>query len=184
MLRRTMPCGSVFGQGRATEPMGPRDHRRRDEQREDGRGRDLSAWLPAFAVLPLVFLAFLGAAHLLHRDALRPAVGDIVVFPPGAPDREMFRVLVPVWRVDPAEGVVPHCLLNSSAMAAGGGSLMVERRQGTDPVRFTLHWAGARTDEGARDCGASATVEITRVELRKLATAAGGFGLGRRTWFQ
>lgn len=162
--------------------MGQQDDRREDEE---GHGRrDLSAWLPAFAMLPLIFLSFLGAAHILHRDGLRPAVGDMVVFPAGAPDRDMFRVAVPVWRVDPAAGVIPHCLLNSSVMASSGGSLVVERRLSGDPARFRLHWAGGRTADGERDCGASATVEIPRVELRKLATAAGGFGVGRKTWFQ
>jgi hypothetical protein len=161
----------------------PRDDDGRSKRREpDEAGPDLSRWLPAFAVIPLIFLLLLTAIHILRRDAARPAVGDMVVFNAATPDREALRISVSVWRVDPAEGVASRCVLNSSVMAASGGSLIVIRRLPTDPAWYRLQWAGGRTDEGTRDCGTAATVEIGRVDLRKLATAAGGFGIERRSW--
>jgi len=160
--------------------MRPHDDNREDDERRTER--DFSAWLPAFTLLPLVFLAFLGAAHMLHRDGLKPAVGDIVVFRPGAAEREMFQVMVPAARVNPAAGTGADCLLNSAVMGTAGGSLVVERRLPTDPPRFQLHWAGGPTAVGARDCGPAATLQVDRVDLRKLGTAAGGFGLGRKGW--
>lgn len=168
--------------GRTTEPMRPQDHKRDDEGRRDDWA--LSAWLPAFTLLPLIFLAFLGAAHMLHRDALRPAIGDIVVFRPELANRDIFPVMVAALRVGKRADQAPDCLLNSSVMGIGGGSLVVEQRLGVDPPRFRVHWAGSRTAAGGRDCGASATIEIERVGLRKLASAAGGIGLGRAGWLR
>ena len=158
------------------------DDRRRDNGDQPGRGS--AAWVPVFAILPLILFGLASAAHMLRREAARPVVGDMIVFPPGLPAdttaRDMFRIAVPAARVDPAPHTPTHCWLDSGIMAVAGGSLVIEQRLPTDPPWFRLHWIGARTDENGRDCGASATVDVTRVDLRKLATAAGGFGTGRR----
>jgi hypothetical protein len=161
-------------------PVTSRNNRRRDDRGGDDQG-DLGAWFPAIAVVPLVLLGFLGAAQMLRRESARPVVGDMVVFMAGSHDREMFRIAVPAQRVEPGIENGRVCVLNSNVMAAGGGSLIVERRLATDPPLFHLHWAGGRTDDGPLDCGSAATVAVARIDLRKLATAAGGFGVGRRS---
>lgn len=159
--------------------MDRRDDRRRkpaDPDRPDDAERESSFWLPAFAVLPLVLIGLASAAHVVRSDADRPIVGDMIVFSPSQPPREGFRIAVPATRVDPAPDTPSHCRLDSGVMARTGGSLVVERRLGTDPGWFRVHWAGAMTDDQGRDCGQAASVDVTRVDLRKLATAVGGFG--------
>jgi len=158
------------------------DDRRRDKG--DPSGHHGSAWLPVFAILPLILLGLASAADMLRREAARPVVGDMIVFPQAAhgdvPGSAMFQVAVPAARVDPAPNTPTHCRLDSSVMASAGGSLMVAQRLPTDPPWFRLHWVGGRTDDNGRDCGSAATVDVTRVDLRKLATAAGGFGVHPR----
>lgn len=156
---------------------------RHDDGRRRNRGgadRDVTAWLPVFALLPLILFGLASAAHMMRREAGRPVVGDMIVFLPDTPGRDMFRVAVPAVRVEPGPGTPTHCRLDSSVMAAFGGSLMVEQRLPTDPPWFRLSWSGHTTDREGRDCGTTAHVDVTRIDLRKLATAAGGFGLGRR----
>lgn len=156
---------------------------RHDDGRRPKRGRfdrDVTAWMPAFALLPLILLGLASAAHMMKRESARPVVGDMVVFTTDTPGRDLFRVTVPAARVDPAPGTPSHCHLDSTVMATFGGSLVVEQRLPIEPPWFRLSWSGTRTDQDGRDCGTSARVEVTRVDLRKLATAAGGFGLGRR----
>jgi len=155
---------------------------RHDDGRRRNRGRlnrDFSVWLPVFLVLPLILVGVFSAAHMMRREAGRPIVGDMIVFQPDTPGREIFRVAVPAVRVNAAPGTPTHCRLDSAVMAAFGGSLVVEQRLPTDPPWFRLSWLGPRTDENGRDCGSAAHVDVTRVDLRKLATAAGGFGVGR-----
>ena len=152
--------------------------------RSDQFGQRGSAWMAIFAILPLILLGLASAAHMLRREAARPVVGDMITFPRGShqeiPGAAMFRVAVRATRVDPAPNTPTQCWLDSTVMASEGGSLMVEQRLPTDPPWFRLHWAGTRTDDNGRDCGVSATIDVTRVNLRKLATAAGGFGINRR----
>ena len=70
----------------------------------------------------------------------------------------------------------PKCILMPSVMAAGGGSFVIEAKETTSPPSFTVHWSGDKTDLGARDCGRSADLVLTLVQLRALANFAGGFG--------
>jgi hypothetical protein len=136
------------------------------DRRRPGR-RD--PWLPAFFVAPLVVLGLASAADMMRREAARPAIGDMVVFP-GQTQRVMVRVAAPVVTL-----TGQRCVLDSQIMANRGGSLLVHRRLPHDPPSFHARWIGGVTAESALDCGQDVTVEIGRVELRKLATAMGGF---------
>ena len=64
----------------------------------------------------------------------------------------------------------------SSIMAANGGSLIIEAKVTSRPPLFQVHWSGSRTDLGDQDCGGSADLILQLVQLRALATVAGGFG--------
>lgn len=154
--------------------------RRRDERPGDGDDHDgMAGWMPALAALPLLLFGVFSATLMMQREGGRPMVGDIVVFEPGGPDREFWRVAAVATLVS-ATGTGRTCVLNSSVMAATGGSLVVEARLPGESPRFRLRWAGPRTDDGVRDCGRMAELLVGRVDLRKLATAAGGFGVGRK----
>jgi len=156
---------------------------RRDESQGDGDGKDqdsLAGWLPVAAALPLLLLGMLSASMMMQRESSRPMVGDIVVFPPGMQDREFWRVAAPATIVTEAGEAGRTCVLNSSVIGTDGGSLVVEARMGGDAQVFRLHWAGKRSDTGAQDCGSAADLLVGRIDLRKLATAAGGFGVNKR----
>ncbi|MGE0419530.1 MAG: hypothetical protein AB7O80_22215 [Acetobacteraceae bacterium] len=155
--------------------------RRRDEQPSEEDGHEgFAAWMPVLAALPLLLVGLFGASLMMQWEGGRPSVGDMVVFQPGSPDRELWRVAVVATTVPDAMSTSRTCILNSRVMVATGGSLVIEARLPGKSPRFRLHWAGPRTAHGDQDCGPSADLLVDRVDLRKLATAAGGFGVGRK----
>jgi hypothetical protein len=100
------------------------------------------------------------------------------VFRPGSQDTDAWQLDVPATDVVRLGGSAKTCMLNPDVMAADGGSLVVEARRETSPPLYRLHWAGGRTDNSPADCGTSAELTVTRVDLQKLANSAGGFGVG------
>jgi hypothetical protein len=149
--------------------------RNRDDH--DPVERDLSAWLPLLFVAVIMLMAGITAASILRSGALRPRVGDIVTFSPAQRDRDIWHVSVTGFR---AEEPTRACVLNSRVITETGGSLVVEAREEKPALLYRLHWAGRRTDHGAGDCGGQADLLLSRLDLRKLATAAGGFGAAPR----
>ncbi|MGE0221774.1 MAG: hypothetical protein AB7F35_01620 [Acetobacteraceae bacterium] len=150
---------------------------RRDKDDEQEDSADLGVWALVMLVGVVGLLGATASAIALKREAMRPMVGDMIVFRPGVVERSPWRINVTAWRVDPAGQSLGTCTLSSSVMASGGGSLVVEVRLSTQSGRYLVHWAGARTDADERDCGPAADLMMSRVDIRKLATAAGGFGL-------
>lgn len=163
----------------------PDDDRSEDGRREDGQREDwerddwISQWMPVMAALPFLLLGLLSAGVMLRREVTRPMVGDIVAFRPTAPDRDFWRVSVPALLLRDGAEARP-CTLHSPTMARTGGTMVVIARMPTDPPRLVLDWVGDRTAEDAADCGGEGALVVNRVDLRKLATAAGGFGLKQR----
>jgi hypothetical protein len=113
----------------------------------------------------------------LELDSLRPGVGDVVVFRPATQDSDAWQMDVPATNVVSKAVTNGTCTLNPNVMAVDGGSLIVESRQDSSPPQYRLHWAGEHTADGASDCGRSAELTLSRVDLQKLANAAGGFGI-------
>lgn len=150
--------------------------RQDQDDRHDGRP-DLTAWAPVVLALVVVIVGVTASMFVLRREAMRPTVGDMVVFRAGADDRGPWRVHATATRLGPSGQEAGLCILNSTVMAAGGGSLLVEARLPSDVAPYRVHWAGKRTDTSHHDCGTSADLLMARVDLRKLATAAGGFGV-------
>lgn len=151
------------------------DDRSKDDRSEDGA--DLGAWAPVVFALIVAIFGVTASLVVLRREAARPVVGDMVVFRAGTDDRGPWRVNALVTRLAPSGEEAGVCVLNSTTMAAGGGSLLVEARLPSEATPYRVHWAGKHTDSGTGDCGAAADLLMARVDLRKLATAAGGFGV-------
>jgi hypothetical protein len=64
-------------------------------------------------------------------------------------------------------------------MLASGGSLVVEQRL-PSLREFHVHWAGARTNDDASNCGSSADLVVSLPDLQLLTNAVGGAGVQRK----
>jgi hypothetical protein len=136
-------------------------------------------WVAAAAAVLVAFVMLVGSFAtfvLIDLDALRPKVGDMVVFRPNTQEQDIWQVEVPVYQ--PAARGHTTCVLDPAVIARQGGSLVVEARDEARPAaEYRLHWAGAHSANGTGDCAGSADVTVSRIDLQKLANAAGGFGL-------
>ena len=137
-----------------------------------------TAWGPALsAALLIVALGGLTTYLALKFDALRPRVGDMIVFAPTPADSDSWQLLVATTSVAGRDQAAGPCVFDPNVMSVSGGSLIVEERQATSPPLFQLHWAGRHTAKGAGDCGETADLTLDRYDLQRLANAAGGFGV-------
>jgi hypothetical protein len=158
------------------------------EQRHRGPDRTTAeaTWAPALTLVATILLtACLGAMAVLQLEQFGPQVGAIVVFRPGAERMDLWHVSASAGgEIDPdpaGSAGTRACTLAPSAMAEGGGSLVVEARYMSSPPIYRVHWAGLRTSNGGDDCGKEANLILSRTDLQKLANTAGGFGIGPKT---
>jgi hypothetical protein len=142
-----------------------------DSAGEDFGPFTLLTYLLAFALCLMTCLL-----SLSQMQEVGPDVGEIVTFDPhDGPKRwEMPGIPARLALVDTSR---QSCLLMPSVIAAGGGSLVIEAKQLAHPPVFLVHWSGQRTDDGAQDCGRSADLLLSLIQLRALANVAGGFGV-------
>ena len=151
---------------------------RPDQDPSDPSSLIWPTWLPALmAAFLIVAIGGMTTWLVLRFDALRPKVGDMIVFVPAAPDTDSWQLKVTTSGVigrDPTSG---PCVFDPNEMSADGGSLIIESRLDASPPRFQLHWAGHHTAKGAGDCGGAADFTLDRTDLQRLANAAGGFGV-------
>jgi hypothetical protein len=139
------------------------------------------AWVPALsAALLIVAIGGLTTYLALKYDALRPSVGDIIVFVPTASDADSWQLQVATGSVAGRDQAAGPCVFDPNEMSVAGGSMVIEARNETSPPRFQLHWAGQHTAKGNGDCGAAADLTLDRYDLQRLANAAGGFGVKPR----
>ena len=129
------------------------------------------------AAVLIVAIGGLTTYLALKFDALRPRVGDMVVFVPTPGDGDTWQLKVATSSVSGRDEAAGPCIFDPNEMAAAGGSLVIEGRAETNPPVFRLHWAGKHTAKGAGDCGAAADLTLDRYDLQRLANAAGGFGV-------
>jgi hypothetical protein len=136
------------------------------------------------AFLALALSLFVCLLSFSEASQIGPDVGEIVSFDPQNGPRywEQPGIPAPMMPVGDRVDATParNCILMPSVMANGGGSLVIEAKQTTQPPLFRVHWSGTRTDLGARDCGKSADLTLQLVQLRALANVAGGYGVGHR----
>lgn len=159
-------------------------HPRKREQETGERSASLTGWTPVLAAVGILVTGALSTVLALQLDSLHPSVGDVVVYQPGSQDPDAWEIQVPATHVVSSSVANGTCTLDPNVMAVGGGSLVVESRQLTGDPLYRLHWAGKHTAKGAADCGNSAELTVTRIDLQKLANAAGGFGVENKTQVQ
>lgn len=153
----------------------------RDEDPRKTTPISMPAWGPALAAsLLIVAIGGVTTWFALQFDALRPRVGDMIVFTPNQSDGDPWQLEVPTTAVAGRPTADGPCVFDPNEMAANGGSLVIEAREETNPPRFQLHWAGRHTAKGGGDCGASADLTLDRFDLQRLANSAGGFGVKPR----
>jgi hypothetical protein len=139
------------------------------------------AWGPALAAALLIIAIGGMTTYLaLKFDALRPRVGDMIVFVPSRSDADSWQLQVATTAVSGRGQTAGPCVFDPNEMSATGGSLIIEAREEASPPRFQLHWAGQHTSKGSGDCGESADLTLDRYDLQRLANSAGGFGVKPR----
>ena len=130
----------------------------------------------AIAIAAAVLLCLLGTMELAQL-AFQPGprVGDIIAFrqrqtEAAAPEDAQLTV------VHAKDGA--SCDLDTAAIRHAQGSLIVEQREEGAARFYRVHWSGARTSLGPRDCGPSADLTLRDTDMETLATAAGGYAKG------
>jgi hypothetical protein len=159
------------------------DSMRQPDQHEPSRnetqqGAGLAAWLPVLAAMAIMITGCLSTFLVLQLDEFRPKLGDIVAFRPGSQDADMWQMTIPATLVSATGMPVTGCSLDPNAMAAEGGSLVVEGLQNQPSLQYRVHWAGSATAKTTGSCGDAADLLVSRTDLQRLANAAGGFGVG------
>ena len=147
-------------------------------KRQPGDSPATSATLDSIltASTVVLLLASLGGlAALISSLHIGLRVGDILVFKPTA--NVIGDLPVTASRAGASfrqAGTRVTCTLDPTAMAKGGGSLVVETKSLVKPV-YTVHWAGARTATDGTGCGSAADLTMSRMDLQSLVNAIGGF---------
>jgi hypothetical protein len=154
--------------------------RRQNEERHEQPAERLSAWTLAAAAVAIMAMGCLTTFIALQVDGFRPRVGDMVVFQPGSQDADPWPIEIAATEVSGETIGTDRCKLDPTVMAKDGGSLVVEARLESAPPIFRLHWAGRSTAAGQGDCGPAADMTVTKLDLQKLANAAGGFGVAHK----
>jgi hypothetical protein len=152
---------------------------RGDHEHNDGQDAKGAAVGPAVLGIGVMLTGCIATFLLLNLETLRPKVGDIVVFHPSSQEQDIWQIDVPTY--GPTGAGRPSCTMDPAVIVRQGGSLVVEARDDATPAaQYRLHWAGAHSANGAGDCAGSADLAVSRVDLQKLANAAGGFGFDQR----
>jgi hypothetical protein len=145
----------------------------------EGNGGQNTGWMavgPAVLAISVMLIGCIVTFLLINLEALRPKVGDMVVFHPTTQEQDAWQLEVPTWR--PTADGRHTCLMDPAVIVHQGGSLVIEARDDSTPAsQYRLHWAGAHSANGAGDCAGQADIAVSRVDLQKLANAAGGFGV-------
>lgn len=126
----------------------------------------------------VLLLASLGGlAALVSGLHIGLRVGDILAFKPEANVAD--SLAVSATRADAAGRPGAACTLDPAVMAHDGGSIVVESKSLTQPL-YEVHWAGVHTSTGPADCGQSAELTLSRMDLQTLVNAIGGFTFNSR----
>jgi hypothetical protein len=130
-------------------------------------------------VVVLSLAGTVGTIGLLRQiGELGPNVGDIVSFDPHETLSRDMQTKIAATRAGDRTGAT--CILDVSAMHAGGGSVVIESRQPETNSGYRVHWAGAHSSDDPANCGASADLLLNQEDIEILALAAGGYGVSAR----
>src|SRR5580698_7701706 len=90
------------------------------------------AWAPALsAALLIVAIGGLTTWLALKFDALRPRVGDMIVFIPTTQDADSWQLQVATTAVSGRDAAAGPCVFDPNEIASSGGSLIIEAREET-----------------------------------------------------
>ncbi len=146
------------------------------DHENDDQGAPRVAVGPAVLAISVMLIGCIIAFLLMNLDALRPKVGDMVVFRPNSQEQDVWQLQVPTYR--PAADGPINCTMDPAVIVRQGGSFVIEARDDSTPAaQYRLHWAGPHSANGPGDCAGHADIAVSRVDLQKLANAAGGFGI-------
>ena len=129
----------------------------------------------------VMLLASLGGlAALITSLHVGLRVGDILVFKPQTTLASALSVTAE--RAGPRfsqAAATATCTLDPATMAHDGGSLVVEAKSLVAPT-YDVHWAGGRTATDGTNCGRTADLTMSRMDLQSLVNAIGGFSFDAR----
>jgi hypothetical protein len=141
-----------------------------------------AGWTTVLTILAAALSLFVCLLSLSEAAQIGPDVGEIVSFDPRNGPRYWTQPGIPALyaRTDDRGRDAPpgSCTLMPPVMAANGGSFVIEAKETSRPPSYRVHWSGPHTDLGAHDCGQSADLILQLVQVRALATVAGGYGPG------
>jgi hypothetical protein len=140
-------------------------------------GSDLGWSALLGGVVGVVLASSVAVVSAARAIDIGPKVGDILVFRPGARMAADWEFAV----AKSAGQLGLTCTIQPDVMTSRGGSLVVEQRLAA-PRAYRVHWAGARTSNGASDCGSSADLVLSALDLQLLTNAVGGAGVEHRTF--
>jgi hypothetical protein len=161
--------------------------RQQDRNHQNSAEAEDSIWVVLPIALIVVLTVGVMTMTVMRSFNFGPAIGDVVVFQPtkgslssdGLQRADVTAIIAEPG--GPKAGVgLRTCVLNPTAMAVEGGSLVVERSVNAGRPMFQVHWAGHHTSPGATDCGSSADLLLPPNDLLDIAGAAGGFGIGHK----
>ena len=157
-------------------------HLKMPKRREDDHAHDqtldsgfFESLLTACSVV-LLLASLGGLAVLISSLHAGLRVGDILVFKQASQVGDALPVTA--IRIDalahaPAAAT---CSLDPQVMARAGGSLVVESKSLVKPL-YQVHWAGGQTSDGVENCGRTADLTVSQMDLQSLVNAIGGFSL-------
>jgi hypothetical protein len=138
---------------------------------------EATVWTMLLTILAAALSLFVCLLSLGAAAQIGPDVGEIITFDLRNGPRYWAQPGFPAVYADD-QGHPRGCTLMPPVMAAGGGSFIIEAKETSQPPSYRVHWSGPRTDLGAQDCGRSADLVLQLVQVRALATVAGGYGPG------
>ena len=145
---------------------------------------EATVWTTILTILAAALSLFACLLSLGEAAQIGPDVGEIVTFDPRNGPRYWAQPGIPAVyaQLDDQGTDDPRrprgCTLMPPVMAASGGSFVIEAKETSQPPSYRVHWSGPHTDLGAQDCGQSADLVLQLVQVRALATVAGGYGPG------
>jgi hypothetical protein len=143
----------------------------------DPRGETGNVLTTILSILIAALSLLLCLMTLGEAARVGPDVGEIISFDPRSGPGYWSQPGISALWLPVANGDQRRCILSPSVMAGGGGSLVIEAKETSRPPSYRVHWSGPRTDLGERDCGRSADLALELIQLRALATVAGGYGV-------
>lgn len=124
-----------------------------------------------FVAMTVICVAIVIGLCIRLAERFEPTVGDIADFSSRRANQDVLPVNVT------AQTAGHTCELASDVMARNGGSFVIVARHAAADDSYLIHWAGSRTSNGARDCGSSADLLVSKRDLLGLAGTVGGFGV-------